>query len=112
MLGWILGGFWACGAGLAMHEAAHQLVFRGRWPSFAAGLVGQMPLFLPAFKAFQHYHLPHHSYVTIEPTEELTKEVQSRDDNKRPVYDLDLPTEWEAWLFSSNPIARMFFLIF
>ena len=29
---------------------------------------------------------------------------------KKPIYDLDLPTEFEAWLFSSNPLARIGFL--
>lgn len=70
-----------------------------------------MPLFAPAFKTFQHYHLPHHSYVTIDPDSKNMAEVQ-RDERKRPVYDLDLPTEFEAWLFSSNPLTRMCFLVF
>lgn len=33
-----------------------------------------------------------------------------KDPNKRPIYDLDLPTEFEAWLFSSNPLTRTLFL--
>ena len=33
-----------------------------------------------------------------------------KDPNKRPIYDLDLPTEFEAWLFSSNPLTRVMFL--
>ncbi len=34
-----------------------------------------------------------------------------KDPNKKPIYDLDLPTEFEAWLFSSNPLTRLCFLI-
>lgn len=109
LIGWWLGGFWAVSAGLAMHECAHQLVFKGRWPSFAAGVIGQLPLFVPAFKVFQFYHLPHHSYVTIEPDEKNKKEA-FLDPNKKPIYDLDLPTRLEAWLFSGNCLTRALFL--
>ena len=52
LTGWLLGGYWAVAAGLAMHECSHQLVFKGRWPAFAGGIIGQMPLFVPAFKSF------------------------------------------------------------
>ena len=109
LLGWWLGGFWAVSAGLAMHECAHQLVFRGRWPAFAAGVIGQLPLFVPAYKVFQFYHLPHHSYVTIEP-EEANKKEAALDPNRKPLYDLDLPTEFEARLFSGNCLTRALFL--
>lgn len=64
---------------------------------------------MPAFKVFQFYHLPHHSYCTIEPDQHNKKEV-AKDKNRRPIYDLDLPTEFEAWLFSSNPLTRVAFL--
>jgi len=33
-----------------------------------------------------------------------------KDPSKKPIYDLDLPTEFEAWLFSSNPLTRICFL--
>jgi hypothetical protein len=33
-----------------------------------------------------------------------------KDLSKKPIYDLDLPTEFEAWLFSSNPVTRILFL--
>ena len=69
-----------------------------------------MPLFAPAYKTFQFYHLPHHSFCTINPDEYNRLTVQ-RDKDKKPIYDLDLPTEAEAWLFSRNPITRMAFLL-
>jgi hypothetical protein len=43
ILGWLLGGFWAVSSGLAIHEAAHHLVLKGRWPACLAGLVAEMP---------------------------------------------------------------------
>lgn len=109
LLGWWLGGFFAVAAGLGMHEAAHQLVLKGRWPSMIAGLFGQLPLFLPAYKTFQFYHLPHHSYCTINADEQNRNEVRN-DPQMRPVFDCDLPTDFEAWLFSSNPFGRLGFL--
>ena len=47
--GWVFGGFWACSAGLAIHEVAHSLVFTGRWPCIFAGAVAECPLFMPAY---------------------------------------------------------------
>lgn len=63
--GWGLGGFWAVSAGLAIHEASHQLVFTGRWGAFLAGFIGEMPCFMPAYATFLHYHMPHHAYISI-----------------------------------------------
>lgn len=65
-IGWFFGGFWSNAAGLAIHEASHSLVFCGKWGSFIAGAIGEFPLFLPAYRSFKHYHLPHHSYITID----------------------------------------------
>lgn len=76
LLGWLFGGFWACSAGLAIHEASHQLVFTGRWGAFIAGVVAEMPLFLPAYRTFLHYHMPHHFYISIDLGEENKKEMQ------------------------------------
>jgi hypothetical protein len=68
-----------------------------------------MPLFFPAFKTFKFYHLPHHWHVTINPDEHNVKKAKDSED-KGLIYDVDLPTEFEAWLFSSNPIMRAMFL--
>ena len=65
LIGWFFGGFWGCSAGLAIHEAAHGLVLPGKWGCFLAGLIAECPHFLPAYKTFQHYHMPHHSYISI-----------------------------------------------
>ena len=74
--GWLLGGFWSCAAGLAIHEAAHQLVLPGKWGSFVAGFIGELPCFLPAYRAFLHYHMPHHSYISIDLGKENQKEME------------------------------------
>jgi sphingolipid delta-4 desaturase len=110
LLGWILGGYWAAAAGLAMHEASHGLVLKGRWPSMVAGMIGEYPLFFPAYKAFQHYHMTHHTYNTIDIDDKLRKEAI--DSNRKiPRYDPDLPTQFEAKLFSGNAVTRLIFLM-
>ena len=65
MFCWIVGGAHTASAGLAMHEVAHSLVFTGFWPTLFAGYIAESPLFLPAYLSFKHYHMPHHSYITI-----------------------------------------------
>ena len=38
LTGWLLGGFWACSAGLAIHEASHKLVLPTKWGSLFCGI--------------------------------------------------------------------------
>jgi fatty acid desaturase len=68
LIGWQLGGFWANAAGNAVHEASHRLVLPGRWGSFFAGLIAEMPLFFPGYQPFLHYHKSHHAYFSLEST--------------------------------------------
>jgi hypothetical protein len=69
-----------------------------------------MPCFLPAYKAFKHYHMPHHFYISIDMGEENKKEMmKSKKDN--PMYDPDLPTAFEAYMFSKNVLTRFLFLV-
>lgn len=98
-IGWGLGGYWAVAAGLAIHEASHQLVFTGRWGAFFAGFVGEMPCFLPAYPTFLHYHMPHHAYISIN-LDKTNKDAMEKHHKKKPMYDPDLPTAFEGWLFS------------
>ena len=69
-----------------------------------------MPLFAPAYKPFLHYHMPHHSYITID-LGEVNKAEMQRSSKKLPMYDPDLPTAFEAWLFSTNGVTRTCFLL-
>lgn len=109
-LAWIIGGFFACAAGLAIHEAAHGLVFKTKMANYFCGMIAELPLFIPAYLSFRHYHLPHHSYVTIDLGE---KNDPNLDDNKQsPKYDSDLPTKFEAALFSTNWFTRLIFITF
>jgi sphingolipid delta-4 desaturase len=107
MLGWALGGFWVCSAGLAIHEASHGLALPGKWGTYISGMVAEFPHFLPSFLTFKHYHMPHHAYISIDLGEKNTPQMS---DKRKPKYDPDLPSEFEAYLFSKNWMTRVLFL--
>jgi len=69
-----------------------------------------MPSFAPAYKPFLHYHMPHHSYITIDLGKE-NKQEMLKSSKKLPMFDPDLPTPFEAWLFSTNALTRTCFLL-
>jgi len=54
--------------------------------------------------------MPHHSYITID-LGDVNKAEIAKDPKKEPLYDPDLPTRFEAWLFSTNFITRICFLL-
>ena len=68
-----------------------------------------MPLFVPAYKSFQHYHMPHHSYISID-LDEINKAEMNRNKKKKPMYDPDLPSALEARIFTGSPLHRLSFL--
>lgn len=110
LIGWLVGGYFGCAAGLAIHEASHGLIFKTRNANFIAGMIGELPIFFPAFTSFKHYHIPHHSYITIDLDENNAPE--KHDNKKLPKYDTDLPTEFEARMFSHSWFTRLLFVTF
>ena len=76
-----------------IHECAHRLVFRRRRPNVLAGLVANLPLFVPGSFSFQKYHLKHHS--------------------NQGVYELDadIPSEWEARWVGRSPLRKALWLL-
>ena len=104
LVAWSLGGVFSNSAALAMHESSHQLVIPGAVPSVLIGTVASIPLFFPAYASFRHYHKAHHSYNTIE-------DQGGHNAHDLPKYDPDLPTEYEALLFSKSWWRRMGFLL-
>jgi sphingolipid delta-4 desaturase len=49
--------------GVLIHEASHNLVFRGAWKNKLVALVANVPLGAPAAIEFRHQHLLHHKYL-------------------------------------------------
>jgi sphingolipid delta-4 desaturase len=92
-LAYTVGAFVSHGLFVMIHECAHRLVFRRRLPNVLAGLVANLPLFVPGSFSFQKYHLKHHAY--------------------QGVYDLDadLPSRWEARLVGHSALGKALWLL-
>lgn len=61
-----------------LHECTHDLVFRRQRANCWLGIVAALPLGLPVASAFRNGHLLHHRHPD------------------HPVYDIDVPSAWEA----------------
>ena len=70
---------------VGLHEISHNLVFGAHrpWLNRLLGYFANLPMGLPAFVTFKKYHRDHHKYLGVYN------------------YDPDLPTKFEARLFSS-----------
>lgn len=93
LLGWIVGGTLVNSSTLGMHESAHGLVWGRNRKTLneITGIIASVPLILPAFFPFRHFHLIHHKNTNV--------------DGKPPV-DPDMPTVFEHKLFNSNIVGR------
>ena len=76
-----------------IHEAAHRLVFKRKFPNMVAGLIANLPLFFPSAVAFKKYHLKHHAF--------------------QGVYELDadVPYHWEARLIGRSFVGKALWLL-
>jgi sphingolipid delta-4 desaturase len=92
-LAYTVGAFASHGLFVMIHECAHRLVFRRRIPNILAGLVANLPLFVPGSFSFKKYHLKHHAH--------------------QGVYDLDadIPSRWEARLIGHSPLRKALWLM-
>jgi sphingolipid delta-4 desaturase len=59
--GWTFGAVLAHALGVAIHECAHDLVFKTRWMNKALGIVANLPIGLPGAIDFRDQHLRHHA---------------------------------------------------
>ncbi|MBI4502451.1 MAG: fatty acid desaturase [Gemmatimonadetes bacterium] len=77
-----------------VHECAHRLVFREKFPNFLTGVMSNLPLFFPSAVSFQKYHLKHHAF--------------------QGVYELDadIPSVWEARLIGHSALGKAVWLLF
>jgi len=94
-LGYVVGGTINHSLSLAMHELTHNLAFGHSrpWSNRLLGFLANLPLGVPASITFKKYHLDHHRFQGDE------------------IYDTDVPTRLEVFLFSSR-IGKVFFLLF
>jgi sphingolipid delta-4 desaturase len=92
-LAYTVGAFAGHALFVMIHECAHRLVFRRRLPNSLAGLLANLPLFVPGAVSFQKYHLKHHAH--------------------QGVYELDadIPSRWEARLVGRSPLRKALWLL-
>ncbi len=78
---------------VVVHECAHRLVFRPKFPNFLAGVWSNLPLFFPSAVSFQKYHLKHHAF--------------------QGVYELDadVPSVWEAKVIGHSAFGKAIWLL-
>ncbi len=76
---------------LANHEISHNLAFKSFNMNKLFGIFTNIPMVLPYFIAFKHYHNEHHKNQGVDGI------------------DTDVPTEFEARWFS-GPIGKLFFM--
>jgi len=77
-----------------IHEAAHNLIFKGKVANILSGILADLPNTVPGAASFRSYHLKHHSF-------------------QGDYYlDADLANRWEARLIGSSFIGKTIWLFF
>jgi sphingolipid delta-4 desaturase len=61
--------------GALVHEATHNLIFRGKRGNLLTGILVNAVMFIPSFVSFRKYHLKHHSFQGVH---ELDADMPSR----------------------------------
>ncbi|MDA3615310.1 fatty acid desaturase [Polluticaenibacter yanchengensis] len=90
---YLIGAFSCHTLFVCIHEASHQLIFKGKVKNILSGIVANLPLVLPSSVSFQKYHLKHHSYQGVE------------------ALDADMPYEWEARLINNSVVGKAIWLL-
>jgi sphingolipid 4-desaturase/C4-monooxygenase len=73
---------------VVIHDATHNCIFKSQSLNKLAGILADLPNTLPSAMAFRCYHLKHHSHLGDYD------------------YDADLPSHWEARLFSKSALGK------
>jgi sphingolipid delta-4 desaturase len=90
---YLIGAFSCHTLFVCIHEAAHNLIFKGTTWNLMAGIIANLPMVLPSAVSFKKYHIKHHSFQGVE---EL---------------DGDMPYHWEARLINNSTIGKAIWLL-
>lgn len=91
---YLIGAFACHTLFVCIHEAAHNLIFKGTHWNLLAGIFANLPMVLPSAVSFKKYHIKHHSFQGVE---EL---------------DGDMPYHWEARLINNSSFGKAIWLLF
>ena len=89
-----MGAFFSHTLFVVIHEAAHNLVFKGLWKNVATGILANFPSIFPTAISFKNFHIKHHVFQGVH---EL---------------DADLPDLYEAKLIKNYSIGKAIWLFF
>ncbi|MEI6815977.1 MAG: fatty acid desaturase [Bacteroidota bacterium] len=78
---------------VAIHECAHNMIFKKKVANTLSGIFANLPQIVPSSVSFQRYHIKHHSFQGIH---EL---------------DADLPNAWEARLIGNSFFGKALWLL-
>lgn len=95
LLGWAFGAIAAHALGVAIHELAHDLVFRKKWANMALAIFANLPLGFPGAIDFRDKHLRHHRHL-----------------GDLGGADTQAPTVVQARLAEHGPLGRLAWLAF
>lgn len=93
ILAFLVGGFACHASNVLIHEACHDLIFRGAGRNKAAGIIANAAGVFPSAIPFRHFHLLHHRFPG-----ELGR-------------DADMPMEWEIRLFDGSRLGKFIWLL-
>ena len=88
-----VGAFVIHGLNCVIHEATHNLVFRGSPRNKAIGIFATLPCLVPAACGFRHYHLLHHREFGVRGL------------------DADVPPQWEIELVGRSWWRKLIWLL-
>ena len=97
---WVLGASYLLGAFVChtlfviIHEATHNLVFKGQWANATVGIAANLPMVIPSAMSFRKFHLKHHSALG------------------QFEHDADLPDHYEARLIQHYALGKAVWLFF
>jgi len=77
-----------------VHEASHAAIFRGRILNDIAGLIVNMPMFIPSYVSFKKYHMKHHAFQGVF------------------ALDADMPDRWEVKIVKNVWYRKAIWLLF
>ncbi len=94
IVAYLVGAFANHALFVLIHEAAHNLIFKGKAMNVIAGILCDLPICIPSSVSFRSYHLKHHAF-------------------QGDYYlDADLASRWEARLVGSSFIGKSLWLLF
>jgi sphingolipid delta-4 desaturase len=93
LVAYAVGAFAAKWSGVAIHESAHNLVYRTTRQNMLFALIANLPVLVPSAASFRRYHRDHHSHMGV------------------AGMDNDLPSRWELRVVGTSAWRKAVWLV-